>query len=742
MTLFELVAKLSLDSSEYEKGLTGAKSKISTFGTAVKGGLVKTAKIGAAAIAGIGTATVATGAVITKATGKVAEYGDNIDKMSQKMGLSAEKYQEWDAILQHSGSSIEAMKGGMKTLANAVQKGAKEFERLGLTQEQIASMSQEELFEATIAGLQKVENTTERTYLAGKLLGRGATELGALLNTSAEDTEKMRQRVHALGGIMSDEAVKASAQYQDSLQDLKTAIQGVTRGTVSEFLPSMVKIMDGLTSIFANEKGGVGKVTEGINGIIETVEKSAPKLFTVIGSVGSALFNAISQNLPKITDNIMKFSIKAVDGLIDASPKIIEASFKILSSIITSLIQKGPTLIAKIAEAYPKLLKQIIDGFSNIKLDLSFVDKLAEGIKTGIPKLLEQVMPLLVQFTEAIRNNAGKLIDAGLTLVLAIGKGLMDSLPVLIETIPQIVINIAGIINDNAPKLIIAGVKLIGMIIVGIIKAIPTLIKNIPKIFEAIVAVWSAINWLSLGTKVINIIKNGFLMLKAELPNALANIGKNAINAVKSLNWKNLGTTVVKLLASGAKSVGSFIISALKFVAKAGINAVKNINWFSVGKAIVKGIAAGIFGVPGIIANALLKVAKSGYEKVKSFLGIQSPSKLFRKEIGENIGKGLALGIEDTIPNVMSAMDELDNSLSTPSFEPLSINVKDESPATAYDVINAMDKLETRNASDVRQPIYLEAVINLGGTEVAKKIYELYNNEKDRLGNNLAGGFA
>ena len=45
----------------------------------------------------------------------VAAYGDNIDKMSQKMGMSAEAYQEWDAVMQHSGTSMEAMKSSISS---------------------------------------------------------------------------------------------------------------------------------------------------------------------------------------------------------------------------------------------------------------------------------------------------------------------------------------------------------------------------------------------------------------------------------------------------------------------------------------------------------------------------------------------------------------------------------------------------------------------------------------------------
>ena len=198
---------------------------MSGLGNVAKTGL----GIAAAGFAAVTAAAVGATKAISDSITATAEYGDTVDKMSQKMGVSATAYQEWDFIMQHCGTSMETMKASMKTLATAAENGSEAFERLGISQEQIANMSQEELFNATIAGLQNVTDETERTYLAGQLLGRGATELGALLNMSAEETEEMRQQVHDLGGVMSDEAVAAAAAFQDSLQNLQTAAAGIKR---------------------------------------------------------------------------------------------------------------------------------------------------------------------------------------------------------------------------------------------------------------------------------------------------------------------------------------------------------------------------------------------------------------------------------------------------------------------------------------------------------------------------------
>ena len=185
MDVFDLVAKLTLDTSEYDKELDNAENSSNNFGKTfgtIMGTVGTVAGVAGVAISAVGGAVVGTTKTLVDGATDVAAYGDNIDKMSQKMGISIEAYQEWDAVMQHSGTSMESMKASMKTLANAVENGNEAFEKIGLSQEALAEMSQEEIFEATISGLQNIEDTTQRTYLAGQLLGRGATELGALLN--------------------------------------------------------------------------------------------------------------------------------------------------------------------------------------------------------------------------------------------------------------------------------------------------------------------------------------------------------------------------------------------------------------------------------------------------------------------------------------------------------------------------------------------------------------------------------
>ena len=467
-------------------GKTGGNAFTNGFGSVMKGFGVATAAAGAA----IG----AVGAKFVGAAGDVASYGDNIDKMSQKMGLSAEAYQEWDAVMQHSGTSMETMKASMKTLANAAETGKDAFKELGITEQDLATMSQQDLFEATIAGLQNVTDDTQRTYLAGQLLGRGATELGALLNTSAEDTQAMRDRVRELGGVMSSEAVSAAAAYQDQLQDMQTAFQGISRNLVSEFLPSITQVMSGLTEIFnGNSDEGLGKIKEGINSIADGLSENLPKIAETATSILESLASAIIENLPQL----------------------VETGFQILKELAGYIVQNLPTLI---------------------QTGLEIIVELATGIAQALPELIPAIVDTVLTIAEYLIDNVDLLIDAAIALILGLAEGLINALPRLIEKIPEIVIKIVEAIIRNAPKILKAGLELILMLVKGIVDAFGKL--------------------LEVGRDIVNKVKDGFWEKIEQAKQWGMDLMKNFIEGIKA-KWEDLKNSV-KAVAQTVKDFLGF----------------------------------------------------------------------------------------------------------------------------------------------------------------------------------------
>lgn len=447
---------------------SAGKSSGSTFASAFG----SVAKTGLAAVGALAGAAVAASGAMLKGVSDLASYGDDIDKMSQKMGLSAEAYQEWDAVMQHSGTSIESMQAGMRTLANAVETGNDAFERIGLTQEQIAEMSNEDLFSATITALQNVENETERTYLAGQLLGRGAIELGALLNTSAEDTQAMRDRVHELGGVMSDEAVKAAAAYQDSLQDMQTAFSGMSRGFLAEFLPGVTQVMDGLTEVFSGDSGsGLALIKGGITSVVDTISAILPDVIELGSEVIVTLATAITENLPLLLTSAGEAILTIATGLIENLPEIIKTGLDVILSLALGIENSLPDLIPKIVDVVLEIVDTLTDPDTLgllVDASIAIIIALAEGLIDALPKLLEKAPEIIRNLVTAIVENVPKLFEAALKIITELVKGIKDNFYRLTKAAWEIVRTILDGIGDIFSKMLDIGSDIVGGIWQGI----------------------------------------------------------------------------------------------------------------------------------------------------------------------------------------------------------------------------------------------------------------------------------
>ncbi len=504
-------------------------------------------KAGVSIAGGIGTALkTATGVVAAGATAltgalaagaqSVASYGDNIDKMSQKMGISAKGYQEWDAVLQHSGSSMETMKSSMKTLANAVEKGNGAFERIGISMTDLSSMSNEDIFSATIAGLQNVDNETERTYLAGQLLGRGATELGALLNTSAEDTQAMKDRVHELGGVMSDEAVKAAATFQDNMQDLQTAVSGLGRGMMAELLPSMNNIIAGFTNLIMGEEGATEKLSAGFEGLYASFDGVATKLASafstlipqaiqdlasILPQILSLTLNILSSLFTSITETFLKFDwIGLGISLIDAlSGAIDSAAGSIMGSDTTVL----DTFIQNLTNGFPQLLSKGVD----------LLLKIVEGILKALPSLITTVGSLMTSISTTIWSSYPTILENGSRLVFSLVDGIVRNLPSIVQSVLKVIVTFVSTVGQNLPTILSQGIIIVGKLVAGLIQAIPQIVGAIPQLISAIVNGFGNFDWWSIGKDIVRGIANGLKDAAGIIKDAAKDAAKKAFEAAK-----------------------------------------------------------------------------------------------------------------------------------------------------------------------------------------------------------------
>ena len=468
------------------------------------------------------------------------------------MSITDEKYQQWDFILQHNGSSIESLKTGMKTLANAVESGNEAFERIGLTQEEIASMSQEELFAATIEGLQNVSDTTERTYLAGQLLGRGATELGALLNMSAEETDAMRESVHQLGGVMTDMAIKDGARFQDALQDVQVSFSGVKNRLLGQFLPSVSQAMEGLAQVFAgNEEEGLATIESGVDNFISAMNRVLPKAIQIGGRIISSLISAISTNLPSLLRSGTSVLNELIHGIIVALPSLLESAMIIIENIGSALLDNAELLLN-----------------TGLQLLMMLMAGITDSLPSAIPAIVSVITMIITTLTSP--ENLDAFIQGALALIMALADGLVLALPNLVAVIPVVIDNLVTALIDNAPMVLETTLYLLGALAYAVLMSLGELLASAIDIlsshladmftkaseFGQRVGAWlrNAIsntknNVSNFFTSIGNFFSNGFSNIKSKVESGLnavkekftgifdkvKNTVKNAIEYIKGL---------------------------------------------------------------------------------------------------------------------------------------------------------------------------------------------------------------
>lgn len=184
----------------------------------------------------------------------VSKMAREIDVAAERVGFSAQTYQEWTYVLNRAGIEASELVEVMKTLTEAqidVIKGEKEyiaaFEKLGMTKEQVASMSQEQLWNATISALQNMEDATMRNIVAQRIFEEDMSKLTPLLNMTNQQTQSLISTYNALGATMSADLIKKSNQLQAAITNLQAAWQGLRNTLAQAVIPAVVAVVNVLT---------------------------------------------------------------------------------------------------------------------------------------------------------------------------------------------------------------------------------------------------------------------------------------------------------------------------------------------------------------------------------------------------------------------------------------------------------------------------------------------------------------
>ncbi|NCC04656.1 MAG: hypothetical protein EOM37_11590 [Proteobacteria bacterium] len=465
MNLLDLFVKVAYDDKDVDKGIEGTSKKGSgfakTLGAAFKGT--------AAVVGAISTAAIAMGTAFVKSASDTAAYGDEVDKMSQKIGLSTEGYQKWRYVLGQSGGDINNMQTGMKTLASAAYDGSEAFEAIGISLEDAKSLSTEDLFEKTITQLSQMEAGTERTALATDLFGRSATDIMPMLNGGAESIEELKKQAEDYGLVMSQDAVNASVKFGDSVDLMMQTMTGMKNRMMGEFLPALTQVTDGLALLFTGDMSGLDSINSGISDFVDKIAEAIPQIITVGGSILQALATAIMENMPLLVTAAFDLISQFAGFVLENIPMLLETALMILTTLALGIAEQAPTLIPAVVQTVITIIETLIDNIPMlINAAIQLVNGIAKGILKALPLMVKAAPKIILSLINAIVANLPTLLAASADIIVAITKGVIAAIPQLLAAVPQILMALVRAFASLAPQVWDIGKNLVSGIWQGI----------------------------------------------------------------------------------------------------------------------------------------------------------------------------------------------------------------------------------------------------------------------------------
>lgn len=290
---------------------------------------------------------------------------------------------------------------------------------------------------------------------------------------------------------------------------------------------------------------------------------------------------------------------------------------------------------------------------SNLKDNLNqfigdAMNPLFELLRDGLLPAINEIIQGEGSQEEILTNLGNKILEF---VDNALNK-LLDMLPQVFEIGLKVIINLIDGITKKMPDLV-------GKIVDVVLQIADTIIDNLDVIIEA---------GLDLATALLEgIYDKGLPKITEKLPSFIEKI------ATKLTNPESLG----KMLGSGVSLVGTLakgMISARVNLLKVPVQLVKDwyekfskevkgLDWKEFGRWVVDGVWNGIKSKAEKFYNDVKGFFKKLKDKAKDVLGISSPSKVMRDEVGQWIPKGVAVGIEANTDSVDKALDDLNDEM-------------------------------------------------------------------------------
>lgn len=591
-----------------------------------------------------------------------------------------------------SVASLEQNVGGVETLfknsADAVIANAnRAFQTAGMSANQY--MSTVTSFAASL--MQSLGNDTEQATRYADMAITDMSDNANKMGTSIELIQNAYQGFAKQNYTMLDNLKLGYGGTKSEMERLlKTASEiKAAQGEYTEYsIDSYADIVEAI-HVVQEEMGITGTTALEAATTIEGSMNSAKAAWDNFLS-GSGSAEEFAESFAVAAENILSALIKIGSRMSEAAPKVVTELVKSLSESVSNHRQE-------IAENGRKVVNDLLDGISEhapevasngMQLITSWLESMRERLPDIASSAFEFAGTLVVGISQSLAENGPALVDAGGALIQDLLLGLAENVPQIIEQGLVLTDSWVSSILQGLPGVLSAGTSIIQTLLLGLINDAPQIISQ---------ALTMIFGWVSMILSMLpSILQSGVSMILSLLDGLIANAPQIITQAATMLieYAATIGAHLPEILEKGIEIIGNLLAGIIEKVpdligAIPGIIAdvgaeFLNKDWAGIGWNIIQGIASGVSSAAGNLVDAAAAAVDDALNWVKSKLGIASPSKVFRDEVGRYMAEGIGVGFEENMP-VEKMEGQLNNAMK--ALQKTSISATANIPATTNNLI-------------------------------------------------------
>lgn len=422
--------------------------------------------------------------------------------------------------------------------------------------------------------------------------------------------------------LLADAQELSGVEYNiDNLSDVYEAIHviqeemGITGTTAKEAASTFSGSLASMQAAFTNLLGQMALGTEDLAPYFDSLSETVFTFLTgnLLPMVGNVL-NA----LPSILSGAFSMAIRGLNIATENADTIIQMGIDLVTGIGNAIITAVPYLLDSAISLMTALGETIVStDWGQVAQDT--ISEMRNSLDLAAMEILGTDGNIVQSVLDAIAAGLPSILESGINIVVELANGILEALPDFLETAGDLMNQLIDTVLSVLPDILEAGISLIGELASG-------LLSNLPAVIEAIVGI---------------------------LADLLATIVSHLPDLLES------GISLIGELVAGLIAAIPDIIAAIPKIISSIVDKFGEWNWGEIGSNIISGIAKGISAGVGAIISAAKQAALSALKAAKKALGIASPSKVMRDEVGKFIPAGLAVGIENNTDPLTKAMHEL-----------------------------------------------------------------------------------